>query len=159
MSIARLRARVPAAERTGVFTLYEHSLRFHKLSRNDGSGKCDAFHTGNASDRVVGALFELSAREKKVLDGIEGLGTGYRDKTVLVTDQRGRTLEAVTYCATITDPSVLPYSWYLYHVIQGARETGVPTGYLATIAATRSIEDPDRERDARERAIYGRRLL
>ncbi|KXO06318.1 hypothetical protein [Marinobacter excellens] len=49
---------------------------------------------------------------------------------------------------------MLPHSWYLNHVIVGAKETGVPADYLEAIAATRSQEDPDRKRDARERAIY-----
>jgi hypothetical protein len=66
----------------------------------------------------------------------------------------GNSVDAFTYCATSTDPSLLPHSWYLNHVIVGAKETGVPADYLEAIAATRSQEDPDRKRDARERAIY-----
>ena len=82
MSIARLRARVPGAERTGVFTLHEHALRFHKLSRNDGSGKCDAFYTGNASDRVVGALVELEPVGSDLIEGPVARPVGAPDNSM-----------------------------------------------------------------------------
>lgn len=154
MSLPRLKQRVPGAERIGRFTLVGHSLRFHKWSRTDGSAKCDALFTGNPDDVVIGALFEIPEHEKGTLDRAEGLGFGYEEKRVTVTDARGHSLEAFTYYATDTDPSLLPYSWYLHHVIHGARETGVPAHYLDAVSATRSREDPDRDRDARERAIY-----
>jgi len=154
MSLPRLKERVPSAERIGMFTLFEHSLRFHKVSKEDGSAKCDALLTNNLDDYVVGALFEISEDEKSVLDRAEGLGFGYQEKRVLVSDVQGNSFEAVTYYATNTDSSLLPYSWYLHHVIQGAKVTGVPTGYLDALSATKSKEDPDKERDARERAIY-----
>ncbi|WP_040554561.1 gamma-glutamylcyclotransferase family protein [Rheinheimera sp. A13L] len=154
MSLPRLKERVPSAVRIGVFKLSEHSLRFHKVSKKDGSGKCDALFTRNPSDYIVGALFEISNYDKGALDRAEGLGYGYQQKQVLVNDAQGNAAEAVTYYATNTDSSLLPYSWYLYHVIYGAKETGVPADYLDTLSATKSKEDPDTERDAKERAIY-----
>ena len=154
MSLPRLKARVPSAERIGVFTLAEHILRFHKVSKKDGSGKCDALYTGNRDDYVIGALFEIADGEKCVLDRAEGLGSGYEEKLITVIDSQENTHEAVTYYATNTDPSLLPYSWYLHHVINGAKETGVPSEYLAALSAASSRDDPDKERDATERAIY-----
>jgi len=129
-----------------MFTLVEHSLRFHKWSRKDQSAKCDALFTGNPEDVVIGALFEIPRDERGPLDRAEGLGFGYEEKRVTVTDALGNSVDAFTYCATSTDPSLLPHSWYLNHV---------PADYLDAIAATPSQEDPDRKRDARERAIYG----
>lgn len=155
MSVPRLRERVPSAEYLGLHTLAEHSLRFHKVSRIDRSAKCDALFTGNPEDLVIGVLFDIPEDEKKPLDRAEGLGFGYEEKTVVVTDANGCALEAVTYYATHTDPALLPYSWYLNHVVYGAKETEVPASYLAVIEATESKEDPDKKRDARERAIYG----
>jgi hypothetical protein len=137
-----------------MFTLVEHALRFHKWSRKDKSAKCDALFTGNPEDFVIGALFEIPHDEKGPLDKAEGLGFGYDEKWVTVTDSLGNSLDAFTYFATSTDPSLLPHSWYLNHVIVGAKETGVPADYLGIISATRSKEDPDRKRDAKERAIY-----
>lgn len=154
MSLLRLEERVPSAARIGMFRLVEHSLRFHKWSKKDGSAKCDALFTGNPDDTVIGALFEIPHDEKGPLDEAEGLGFGYEEKRVTVTDVRGNSVEAFTYYATMTNPSLLPYSWYLHHVIRGAKETGVPSDYLKALSATQSQEDPDRERDARERAIH-----
>lgn len=154
MSLPRLRERVPSAERIGRFTLVEHVLRFHKSSEKDGSAKCDALFTGSPDDCVIGALFEIPESEKGPLDRAEGLGVGYQEKWVTVVDVWGNSLEAFTYYATKTDSSLLPYSWYVHHVLYGAKETGVPAHYLDAVSATKSREDPDRERDARERAIY-----
>lgn len=154
MSLRRLKERVPSAERIGMFTLSGHALRFHKLSRKDRSAKCDALLTNNPDDCVIGAVFEIPEDEKGVLDRAEGLGFGYRQKQVLVDDGYGNSVEAFTYYATNTDPDMLPYSWYLHHVIQGAKETGVPASYLDSLSATKIKEDPNRKRDARERAIY-----
>lgn len=153
MSISRLRKHVPSAERVGTFTLGSHDLRFHKTSK-DGSGKCDAFETENPADYVIGALFEINEDEKPDLDRAEGLGYGYEEKIVSVSNECGDSFEAVTYYATNIDESLQPYSWYVLHVIVGAKETAVSAHYLQKIESITSIEDPDKNRDARERAIH-----
>lgn len=153
MSSTRLRERVPSAERVGMFSLKEHNLAFHKIS-NDGSGKCDAFFTGNMEDNVFGALFEISENEKSNLDKAEGLGYGYDEKHVQVEDEQGNIFEAITYVASNIDDSLVPYSWYLNHVILGAQETGVPDSYLEMIRAVASSEDSDKRRDKKQREIY-----
>ncbi len=154
MSLRRLRERVPGAERLGIVSLVGHSLRFHKVSIIDGSAKCDAFFTSDPGDTIFGALYEIPEFEKDGLDEVEGLGKGYEEKNVLVFDELGQSSQAFTYFATIVDPSLLPYSWYVYHVVRGAKEIGVPARYLEVLINTSSQEDSDRARDARERAIY-----
>jgi len=153
MSLLRLRKRVPSAEKVGVFTLKAHQLRFHKSSK-DGSGKCDAFETNNIEDVIIGALFEINEGERKALDRAEGLGYGYNEKIVKVQNVSGEVFEALTYYATLTDSSLKPYSWYLNHVVIGAKETKVPTQYLAVIESIECIEDPDKKRDTEQRAMY-----
>lgn len=154
MSLPRLHERVPSAQRVGMFTLTEHVLKFHKISKIDGSGKCDAQFTGNLDDFVIGALFEISENEKIALDEAEGLGDGYQDKWIQLNDAQGRIIEAFTYCATATDPSLNPYSWYLDHVVYGATETGVPASYLSALESVESEEDFNKTRDTKERSIY-----
>lgn len=153
MSLSRLRGRVPGATRLGVFFLEEHDLRFHKTGK-DGSGKCDAFHTRNSDDSVIGALFEIDGNEKKVLDRAEGLGYGYEEKNVRVHDGNGNSHMSVTYCAIRMNAELKPYSWYLNHVIVGAREIRLPQKYLDRIRAVECTEDPDETRDAEQRAIH-----
>lgn len=153
MSLSRLRERVPSSERIGIFILVEHELRFHKSS-TDGSGKCDAYQTRKPSDVVIGALFEINEDEKSALDKAEGLGVGYKEKTVKVKNEFGDVFNAVTYYATKIDATLKPYSWYLNHVIVGAKETNVPDQYLNVIQSTESIKDLDTSRDAKQRAIH-----
>ena len=153
MSLCRLKARVPSAKRMGLYILPEHDLRFHKRSR-DGSAKCDAFYTKDLENAVIGALFDIDKSEKEVLDRAEGLGKGYEEKTVEVHNGFGHMVEASTYYATEIDQYLLPYSWYLNHVLVGAREMGVPKQYLERILAIDGIEDPDLARDGRERGIH-----
>lgn len=97
MSLLRLKGRVPGAERIGMFTLIEHSLRFHKWSKKDGSAKCDALFTGNPDDCVIGALFEIPDCEKGPLDEAEGLGFGYEEKRVTVPDRERDARERAIY--------------------------------------------------------------
>jgi len=153
MSLLRLQQRVPSAKRLEIVTLNGHQLRFH-MSGNDDSGKCDSFETHHSEDIVIGALFEINANEKDALDKAEGLGDGYGEKFVFVKSLSGEKFEALTYYALKINESSIPYSWYLNHVIIGAKETEVPTEYLAIIESVQCIEDPDNNRDAQQRAMY-----
>jgi len=47
-----------------------------------------------------------------------------------------------------------PYSWYLNHVLVGAKQAKLPAPYLNVIEATKSIEDKNSVRDAQQRSIY-----
>jgi hypothetical protein len=153
MSLNRLRQRVPGAQRITACLLPGHALRFHKVGR-DGSAKCDAFHTGRACDRVLGALFSIDPQHKYRLDRAEGLGGGYEEKPVVVLGTCGTSFSASTYYATHIDPQLRPYSWYLQHVVLGARETALPLSYQSGLAAVACIEDPVAERDSAERTIH-----
>ena len=154
MSISRLRERVPSAEVLGCHALKLHDLRFHKSSK-DGSGKCNVFYTGDDKDIVFGTLFEICPSEKAFLDKTEGLGDGYDEKIVVVLAADGSSLEATTYIATIIDEHLKPYAWYVNHVIVGANETPLPDEYIQSkISEIESVQDVDKERDARERAVH-----
>jgi gamma-glutamylcyclotransferase len=154
MSISRLRERVPSAQALGCHALKEHDLRFHKSSK-DGSGKCNAFYTGDDGDIVFGALFEICPSEKPVLDRAEGLGYGYEEKSVAVLASDGSSLEAMTYIAIKINEHLKPYSWYVNHVLVGAVEASLSDDYVQwKISAIESIQDVDKERDAKERAVH-----
>lgn len=153
MSLSRLRERTPSAKRIGIYTLGAHTLRFHKVSR-DKSAKCDAFHTQNPNDFIVGVLFEIETAEKKDLDKAEGLGLAYEEKIVVVVDDEGVEVSATTYYATEIDATLKPYSWYKNHVLIGAKEAALPEFYIQNIDAVECIEDPDQARAAQQRAIH-----
>lgn len=152
MSLARLQARVPNVRPLGRHTLAGHALRFHKAG-DDGSAKCDACPTSNDADRVWGVLFEVDANGKATLDRIEG--AGYAVAEVSVIDEDGRRQTAFTYRAVRIDAARKPFTWYLHHVLVGAREAGLPRAYIEGIAAVDSIDDPDPARHAREHGVHG----
>ncbi|CAG9298406.1 gamma-glutamylcyclotransferase family protein [Celerinatantimonas diazotrophica] len=154
MSLSRLRERVPSAETIGYFTLSHHDLRFHKSSK-DGSGKCDAFFTADSESVMYGVLFKIDPAQKPALDRAEGLGYGYEEKEVTVTADDGTPITAITYVATKIDETLKPYSWYVNHVLIGAHEASLPQDYIdIKIRSVEVIEDSDKERDAKQRAIY-----
>ncbi|CAM3621536.1 gamma-glutamylcyclotransferase family protein [Parendozoicomonas haliclonae] len=154
MSLARLRARIPSAEPLGHHQLAQHDLRFHKVGQ-DGSGKCDACFTGNPSDIIHGVLFRISPHDKQTLDEIEGVGRGYEDQLIEVSNPSGITTSAHTYIATHTSALIKPFSWYVNHVLIGALEQRLPSSYVtAKIKTITTVEDPDRERDNHQRAIH-----
>ncbi len=130
MSSERLKARTPSARAVGRACLAGHALRWHKLGR-DGTGKCDAAHTGEPSDIVWGVLLEIDCAEKAVLDRIEGLGIGYDEAEVRVA-LGSESCTAYTYRAKPEriDPSLRPQQWYKDHVLRGAREHGLPDAYV-----------------------------
>lgn len=152
MCSERLRNRVPSARHVATGRLNGYKLAFHKRSSKDGSAKADALFTGVKADVVWGVLFEVDPEEKRALDSAEGLHFGYEEKTVIVETASGN-VTAVMYYATDIDETLLPYSWYVRHAVIGAREHLLPEPYVAAIEQTPQVEDPDRERDATERAI------
>ena len=154
MSTARLRVRTPSAQPLGLATLLGHTLRFHKRSKKDQSAKCDAFATADDDSAVIGVLFSFDPAERDELDKAEGAGKGYDAKVVTVINDKGRRRKVLTYLASqdAIDDTLKPYSWYKDHVLAGSQEHGLPYDYVAEfIAPVEAAEDPDRERDARER--------
>jgi hypothetical protein len=152
MLTRRLRDRAPSATPIGVGQLNGYTLRWHKRSRKDGSGKCDIVATGVASDCVHGVIFAIDADDKRGLDNAEGLGHGYDEKRVVALVD-GVPVTAVAYVATDIDPSLRPYDWYKALVVAGAREHRLPAEYVRALEAVRSVPDPDRTRAAKHLAL------
>ena len=89
------------------------------------------------------------------LDKAEGLGNGYEHATVTVINEKGRRRKVLTYLASpaAIDDSLAPYSWYKDFVLAGCDEHELPTEYVAKyVHSIEAIEDPDRMREAKERA-------
>ena len=147
LCIERLHARTPSARVAMVGTLAGHSLRWHKKAR-DGSGKCNAFATGEDRDAVWGVVYELTPDDKRALDKCEGLGEHYFEKMVCVRTADGVELQAIAYVANpkLLDDTLRPYGWYKSFVTTGALQHGlmkmVPTANAGLIA-----EGPGRWKD------------
>ena len=131
-----------------------HELKFHKLSHVDGSAKCDISETGNRDHIVHGVLFDINDSERIILDRIEGVECGYDVKDVEIRTADGSIVSAFTYYATDIDAGLLPYCWYLEHVLRGAREHALPEKYIQLIEGVKFIPDPDLSRRKMELSIY-----
>jgi enamine deaminase RidA (YjgF/YER057c/UK114 family) len=147
----RLRERAPSARAIATGILRGHTLRWHKVGRDD-SGKCDAFATGDDKDVVHGVLYEIAPEDKPALDAAEGLGAGYDEKEVKIHTASG-VVRAHLYCATHIDPEMVPFDWYQAIVVQGARQHGLPAEYVARLEAQPSMGDPDPARSLRNRQL------
>ena len=152
MSSPRLQARIPA-QLHGRARLPRHRLAFHKVGQ-DGSGKCDVVADDRADAIVHGVLFRLDPEQKYILDRFEGLGRGYDEKTAEVITDTNERITALFYIATHVDPLIQPYHWYKHHVLSGAREHGLPAGYIRKIDSVASIGDPLNKRHLGEMSIY-----
>ena len=151
MLTERLRERVPSARPVTIAVLAGHELRWHKVSR-DGSGKCDIAETETPLAAVHGVVHEILLTEKPALDQAEGLGNGYAEKQVLLDSAIGP-LRVQTYYATQIEPSMLPYTWYKALVIAGAKQHGLPQGYVSALEAVVAKVDPDAKRARKNFAI------
>jgi gamma-glutamylcyclotransferase (GGCT)/AIG2-like uncharacterized protein YtfP len=146
MLTRRLQARTPSARAVGTATLSGFEMRWHMLS-TDGSAKCDVVQAGASDARVHGVVFEIELAERPALDLAEGVGLGYRVQRVTVETAHGA-VEAWTYRALRIDRGALPYSWYKALVVAGAREHGLPRGYVDALEAVAAQDDPQCERMA-----------
>lgn len=128
--------------------LQGYALRFNKRS-TDGSGKANVEpHDGGM---VWGVLYEISEDELQHLNSGE---VGYSPVRRPVIGPSGP-VEAWVHVAVLApdDAALRPYSWYKRFLAEGARFHGLPPDYVGTLEAIDALEDPDRARDRRRRAI------
>lgn len=147
----RIELRLGVCEVKAVVSVDGYALRFHKRGR-DGSGKCDAFHTGNFADTLHGVVYSLSHAQRDMLDEFEGPGYISRNVTVRV---NSATLTAYAYMAKPehVDSDLQPFDWYKSIVMAGARAHALPARYIESIAAVRSSPDPDADRHSHHAGI------
>lgn len=146
----RLRHRVPSARVVSTVGLMGWQLNFHKRGL-DASAKCNIIQTGKTSDVVYGAVYEMLASEKHLLDKVEGLNNGYSLAQMDIAGQG----TAFFYIAEkkYIDNSLLPFSWYKEFVMAGGRFHAFPEDYLAQIASVKATSDSDAVRHQVNMAI------
>lgn len=157
MSPARLRAvdRTPSAQCVGTARVAGYRLVFDKVGR-DGSGKADCERSGMPMHVVHGVLFRIAHGDRPALDRAEDLGNGYDAFDIRVQTVSG-SVSALTYLATRKDATLAPFTWYMQHVLNGARQGGLPPAYIADIEGVAAVRDLDVAREARELSLYAKR--
>jgi hypothetical protein len=108
---------------------------------------------GDDEDEVIGVLFCIDPADKRRLDRAAGLHQGYEERCVAVTTAGGPALARVYIAdqSAISD-ALLPYTWYKNIVLTGAREHGLPDAYIRSMEAVPACQDPDPEREMKDRA-------
>ncbi|MCA8998232.1 MAG: gamma-glutamylcyclotransferase [Planctomycetaceae bacterium] len=109
----------------------------------DGSGKCNIEMTGTPDDGVVGALFAVSADERRLLHEWEATTCGYSVISAMVTVEE-IVVEAFTFQARseLIEPGLKPFDWYKRFVVEGAIHFGFPNDYIESLQCHPSIPDP-----------------
>ena len=133
----RLRERIKSATLRGTAFLGRYTLRFHKRGQDD-SAKCGISECGQG---LHVAVYEIDEADRRVLDGIEGVGKGYEVDEVDVPGFG----QCFTYVASRThiDDLLQPFDWYRDMVLLGCLRHAFPASYCERIAALPVIEDPD----------------
>jgi len=152
----RLKARTPSARFLSEAKLTGYQLRFHKISRQDGSSKCDAYFTGNPDDVVWGAVYEIDESDVPALDAAEEKGVSY-EKVQIEAQLIDSDTEVPIYVYVARDEmieqGVPPYDWYKRYVLIGAKYYDFPKEYIQSIESVESEIDPDESRRARHFAV------
>jgi gamma-glutamylcyclotransferase len=154
LDIDRMRRRIASTRIVGLSRLPEHDLRFHVRGTIDGTAKADAYFTGDTAHHVLGMVYGIHPNDLPVLDRIEG---GYSRTLHPVAPEivparsgpgpvaYGSGSPRADAAPEIPFPAkawsyhgrpenlagdLLPYDWYLDHVVRGARFHSVPADYM-----------------------------
>jgi hypothetical protein len=146
----RLLARCPGITSVGRAVMAGHRLTFDKPSR-DASGKCAFVPSENES--LHGVLWNVPDDDLDELDRHEGAGGGYEQCTVQVRLEDGSAFEACTYQATVLQPGLQPFDWYLALVVAGAMQQQLTQDYIVRLRANAWVVDADETRVTRRRAL------
>lgn len=156
MPQARIKSRCPSAEFVGVGRLEGWALKWNKSSK-DGSAKCNIEKV--AGEVVYGAVYRILKAEEADLDRHEGVGTGQYKRQSLEIAMNGEEKGAQVYIGKKPwkgeAGELKPYDWYRDHVLNGARERGLPRDYIKKAIESVAVQpDANIKRGERERAIY-----
>ena len=146
LSIERITERVGKVNLVGVNEIEGWDLSFNKLGK-DGSGKCTLIRSCSGS--AFGAIYEISENQKLTLDEYEN---GY-DTIRLSLPEFG---ECITYIARPVEiaDNLLPFDWYKYLVLVGAKQHGFPKQYIKKLDKIKAKPDTDSDRVRRIQEIF-----
>jgi len=113
----------PGAKPLTSATLPNYKLLFTLSSRTEGGGTATVKLTHG--ERVPGALYEIDAACLRALDKYENYPRDYNRINVIVFDDFGNAIEAVTYLKMRQLPESKPGADYLKLIQQGYRDWGL----------------------------------
>ena len=108
--------RAPDSKPRFIATLPNFKLTFTARSRWQGGVASITPHRG---EKVIGAVYDVSERDMKRLDGYEGYPTVYDRRKVTVWTETNDPIEAITYIKMDQSQEAKPSSEYLAIIRQG----------------------------------------
>ncbi len=84
---------------------------------------------------VWGVLYLLGSEQHAHLDRTEGVGNGLYNRVRVEIESAGDLVVAETYVSELRDPARRPSHRYRGLLIEGAREHGLPEGYIQALEA------------------------
>jgi gamma-glutamylcyclotransferase len=111
--------RAPDSKPRFITTLPNFKLTFTARSGRQGGVASITPHSG---EKVIGAVYEISERDLKRLDGYEGYPTVYDRRKVTVWTETNEPIEAITYIKMDQSREITPSSDYLDIIRQGYRD-------------------------------------
>ena len=111
--------RAPDSKPRFIATLPNFKLTFTARSGRQGGVASITPHRG---EKVIGAVYEISERDLKRLDGYEGYPTVYDRRKVTVWTETNDPIEAITYIKMEQSREAPPSSDYLDIIRQGYRD-------------------------------------
>jgi gamma-glutamylcyclotransferase (GGCT)/AIG2-like uncharacterized protein YtfP len=141
MAASAMALACPGHRYLGPAQLRDHRLAFTRRSLRTGTGVADAIEA--AGEHVWGALYELQEADLAALDEKEGNGWAYERRSVRVAVGAGaELLEAFAYRVIEPDGAhIQPSPEYREALLTGARERGLPSGYVKALAALAAFAD------------------
>jgi len=111
--------RAPDSKPRFIATLPNFKLTFTARPGQQGGVASITPHRG---EKVIGAVYEISDRDLKRLDGYEGYPTVYDRRKVTVWTETNEPIEAITYIKMNQSREAPPSSEYLAIIRQGYRD-------------------------------------
>lgn len=147
LDLDRLRKRTPSAVKVSNASIKGYQFKCNKIS-NTGSSKGNIVFTNRPEDEVWGVIFEIDDNEKKALDDAEGLGQGYNETKLTVTDTLNQSQLVQVYVAdpTAVNDNLLPFDWYKEFIVSGAVSNELPNVYTDNLKVMDSVIDTDEKR-------------
>lgn len=156
--LSRMKFRVPSARQVCIAELKGERLVFNLLV--GGSGKCDIVETRMPDDIVWGVIYSLRGRHLGRLDRAEGNGGIYLRELKTIKGIYDKDYTCWVYRGVNQSRwhrnSLLPFDWYLHHVVEGAWDSGLPLDYIEELRQTPAMQDLDAARFNKESTFWGK---
>ncbi len=121
-----------SAKLIGTASLSGYELRWNHRGKDD-TGKCGIIKCKDCNKKVWGALYEVDASEKLLLDISQGRGWDYNDSHLDV-NYEGKLLDALVYIPNVIEnKDIPPNPSYKEAIVTGAKEHHLPKDYISAI--------------------------